>query len=58
MRGVRPGEYSVLAWEVLEGDDYLDPDFIKPLESQATSVKIEKNGYQNVALKIILAPSN
>jgi len=56
MRGVRPGEYSVLAWEVLEGDDYLDPDFLKPLEGQATSVKIDKGGHKTLALKIIPAP--
>jgi carboxypeptidase family protein len=56
MRGVRPGEYSVLAWEVLDGDDYFDPDFLKPLEAQGTSVKIEKGGHQTVALKIIPAP--
>ena len=58
LRGLRPGEYSVLAWEVLEGDDYLDPDFLKPLEAQATAVKIEKSGHQNVALKIIPAPGD
>ena len=58
MRGVRPGEYSLLAWEVLDGDDYLDPDFLKPLEAQATSVKIEKTGHQTVTLKVIPAPAD
>jgi uncharacterized protein (DUF2141 family) len=58
MRGVRPGEYSVLAWEVLDGDDYLDPDFLNPLEAQATSVKIEKTGHQTVTLKVIPAPAD
>lgn len=56
MRGVRPGEYSVLAWEILEGEDYLDPDFLKPLEGQATSVKIDKGAHKTLALKIIPAP--
>jgi hypothetical protein len=56
MRGMRPGEYSVLAWELLESDDYLDPDFLKLLEVQATSVKIDKGAHKTVALKVIPAP--
>jgi protocatechuate 3,4-dioxygenase beta subunit len=51
MRGVRPGQYSVLAWEVFDGDDYLDPDFLKPLEGRAAAVKIEKSGHHTVTLK-------
>jgi protocatechuate 3,4-dioxygenase beta subunit len=58
MRGVRPGEYSVLAWEVLEADEYLDPDFLKPLEGQAAAVKIEKGTHKSVALKVISAPAD
>lgn len=58
MRGVRPGEYCVLAWEVLEGDDYLDPDFLKPLEAQGTTVNVEKSGHRTVALKIVPVPAD
>jgi protocatechuate 3,4-dioxygenase beta subunit len=55
MRGLRPGEYKLLAWEVLEDDEYLDPEFLAPFESQATVTKIEKGARQSVSLKLIAA---
>jgi protocatechuate 3,4-dioxygenase beta subunit len=59
LRGVYPGEYTLYAWEVLEGDDYLDPDFLKTVDNQGTTVKVEKSGRrQSVALKVILAPAD
>jgi protocatechuate 3,4-dioxygenase beta subunit len=58
MRGLRPGEYRLLAWEVLEGDEYLDPDFLKPLEDKAVVLKVEKGARQSVALKVIPEPTD
>jgi len=58
MRGVRPGEYTFLAWEVLEGDEYLDPDFLKTYEAQDKVMKVEKGGHQSIALKAIPAPTD
>jgi protocatechuate 3,4-dioxygenase beta subunit len=55
MRRVRPGEYELFAWEVLDGDEYRDPDFLAPIESKATVAKIEQGAHQNVSLKVIPA---
>ena len=57
LRGLHPGEYTLYAWEILEGDDYLDPDFLKPFESQGTAVKVEKSTRQSTALKVLAAPA-
>jgi Carboxypeptidase regulatory-like domain len=53
LAGLRPGKYTLYAWEVLDGDDYLDPDFLKQFEGQGTAIKAEKGGRQTVALKVI-----
>lgn len=58
LRGLYPGEYTLCAWEVLDGDDYLDPEFLKTVESQGTAVKLEKSSRQNVTLRVIPAPSD
>ena len=56
--GLRPGNYTLYAWEFLDGDEYLDPDFLKQFENQGTTIKVEKGGRQTVALKVIPAPAD
>ncbi len=53
MHGLHPGEYTLYAWEALEGDDYMDPDFLRAVETQGTGIKVEKSSHQSVGLKII-----
>jgi hypothetical protein len=55
LRGLRPGTYSLFAWEVLDGDAYFDPEFLKTTEGHETVIKIEKSSRQSVALKAIAA---
>ena len=58
LRGLRPGSYTLLAWESLEDEQYLDPEFLKKFEEQGTSVKVEKAGRQRVTLKVLPAPAD
>lgn len=58
LRGMRPGEYKLLAWTGLDGDEYFDPDFLTPFESRATVTKVEKGTHQTVPLKVIPAPQD
>jgi hypothetical protein len=53
LRGLRPGTYSVFAWEVLDGDAYFDAEFLKAAEDHAAVIKVEKSSHQSVALKVI-----
>lgn len=55
LRGVQPGVYTLIAWEVLEDEEYLDPEFLKPYEGQGTTIKLEKDGHKTVPLKMIPA---
>jgi hypothetical protein len=50
---LRPGNYTLYAWEVLDADEYLDPDFLKQFEGQGTPIKVEKGGHLTIELKVI-----
>jgi len=55
MRGLRPGEYKLFAWEVLDDVEYRDPDFLAPFESKSTVTRIDKGAHQSPSLKVIPA---
>ena len=58
LRGLRPGTYTLFAWEHLEGDEYRDADFLKLFEGHGVEVKVEKSSHQTVPLKIVAAPAD
>ncbi len=58
LRGLRPGAYTLFAWEHLEGDEYRDADFLKLFGGRGVEVKVEKSSHQTVPLKIVAAPAD
>jgi Carboxypeptidase regulatory-like domain len=55
-RAIAPGDYSVYAWEVIDGGAYLDPNFLKTYESFGTALTVEeKSRENNLQLKLIPA---
>ena len=55
MKGIRPGDYKIYAWEEIEPGASQDPDFVKPHESSGESVSIKESAHENVQLKLIPA---
>jgi len=55
IRGARPGEYKLFAWEAVESGAYQDPDFLKPYESAGEDVSIKERSHETVQLKLIPA---
>ena len=55
IKSIDPGEYKVFAWEDVESGAYMDPDFVKPLENQGSSVTIRENSRESLQLKLIPA---
>jgi len=58
LRGLRPGQYTLSAWEVLDDDDDLDPEFLKRHQNQGTVIKLDKGGHKTAPLKAIPAPAD
>lgn len=58
MKGVRPGKYSVYAWDDMDSGAYQDPDFVRPHESAGEKLSIDAGAHQNVQLKSIPAENN
>ena len=55
VKGIRPGEYKLFAWEDIEPGIYHDAEFLKPLESRGRAVRIEESSGHAVELKLIPA---
>jgi protocatechuate 3,4-dioxygenase beta subunit len=54
-KGLKPGDYRLLAWDDVEAGAPYDPDFLKPFEALSKSVKLEAAGHEAVSLKAITA---
>lgn len=52
LRGIRPGEYTILALDELD-EDYRDPDVVKPFEDRGQTVRLEKDQGTALALNVI-----
>ena len=55
IKSIDPGEYRVFAWEDVESGAYMDPDFVKPLENQGSSITIRESSRESLQLKLIPA---
>ena len=55
MRNVSPGNYTVFAWETVERNAYMDPDFLGQFEDRGQTVHVEESGRVSVELNAIPA---
>jgi uncharacterized GH25 family protein len=55
LRSVPPGDYKVFAWEDVPVGAPQDPEFRKPFEKQAVSIKLQPNGHEKVSVTAIVA---
>jgi uncharacterized surface anchored protein len=58
IKGIRPGEYKIYAWEEIESGAYQDPEFMKPHESAGKAVSIKEGGHETVQLAAIPAENS
>jgi len=55
LRGMPPGDYAVFAWESVDGEAYLNPDFVKGYEAQGTSLTVKEGDRKTLQLGVIPA---
>lgn len=53
MKGVRPGDYKLYAWEEIEPGAYQDPEYVKPYESAGEALSVKESAHENVQLKVV-----
>lgn len=55
LRGIPPGDYSLFAWESVEGDAYYSPEFLKSFEMHATPAHLNAGDRKIINLQLIPA---
>ena len=50
-----PGEYRLYAWEDVESGAWMDPEFLKPLESRGEKITVREAAAQTVQVRVIPA---
>jgi protocatechuate 3,4-dioxygenase beta subunit len=55
LKSIDPGDYKLYAWDDIESGAYMDPDFVKPFESQGVTMSIHENSRETAQLKLIPA---
>ncbi|HWC98418.1 MAG TPA: carboxypeptidase-like regulatory domain-containing protein [Candidatus Sulfopaludibacter sp.] len=55
IKGLKPGDYRLYAWEDIEDGAYNDPEFLKKWSSRATDVTIDPSSQKSVQYKVISA---
>lgn len=55
LRGVRPGEYKLFAWEDVEPGSWHDRDFLRPYEPKGVKVKVSEGGVEIKELRVLAA---
>ena len=53
LRGVEPGDYTVLAWESVEGDAYYNPEFLKTYEGLGSGLRVGEGDRKSVRVEVI-----
>jgi len=57
LKNIAPGEYKLFAWEDVEYGEYMDPEFLKPVEDRGQSVGIQEGSRETMQLNLIPADS-
>jgi hypothetical protein len=53
LRGLPPGDYTLFAWESIEGEAYYNPEFLKSYEGQGKALHVGEGDHASVQLKAI-----
>jgi hypothetical protein len=53
LRGIRPGDYTLFAWETVEGDAYYNSDFLKSYEERGSVLHLSEGNRKSLQLQVI-----
>jgi carboxypeptidase family protein len=55
LRGLPPGDYTIFAWESIDGDAYYDPQFLASCEGRGRTLHVSEGDRTSLQLKVIPA---
>lgn len=55
LRGLRPGDYTIFAWESVEGEAYYNQDFVKTFDGQGTTLHVSDGDHKSMQVQLIPA---
>jgi hypothetical protein len=55
LRGLPPGDYTVFAWESVDGEAYYNPEFLKSCEGQGKTLHVSESDRATLQLRTIPA---
>jgi hypothetical protein len=58
LHGLPPGEYTVFAWESVDGEAYYNPEFLKSSDGQGTVLRVSEGERKSLQLTVIPAPDD
>lgn len=53
MRGIKPGTYSFYAWNSMEDQSYMDPEFLRGFEGYRVDLSLNPKDRQTLSLKLL-----
>lgn len=53
LRGIRPGDYTLFAWENVDGEAYYNPEFLKAYAGQGSALQVSEGERKSVQLSVI-----
>jgi hypothetical protein len=53
LHGVPPGDYTLFAWESVDGDAFYGPEFLKGYEGQGIALRMSEGDRKSVPLQVI-----
>jgi len=53
LRGLPPGDYTLFAWESLDGEAYYNPEFLRSYEGQGKAVHLGEGERKSVQLSVV-----
>ncbi len=58
LHGIPPGDYTVFAWESVDGDAYYNPEFLKSYQSQGRALPLAEGDHKTLQLSAIPEPED
>ena len=53
LRGIPPGNYTLFAWESVDGEAYYDPEFLKSCEGQGSPMRVGEGERKSLQVRAI-----